>query len=498
RQTTAFYADYAGSAGAIPDLGDPALRQYTQSYDTVGNLLEMKHQVGDGGAVAWRRGYAYEVGNNQLVSTSAPGDDSDDPSTHTDRYQYNDRGAMTAMPHLPALVRDHQDQIRRADLDLAGSVAWYAYDAGGQRVRKRVDKGGVQEERIYVGGYEVWRKRTSSGLQEERQTLHVMDDQRRVAMAETLSVTNGSAVANPIPRQRYQLDDHVGTATLEVDESGAVITYEEYHPHGTTAWYAEKAGTQVSAKRYRYTGNEKDEETGLNYHDARYYAPWLGRWERPDPAGLSDGPNRFAHVRGNPVRLADPSGLAGEEQLLNQAARAAGSTRVQAAFRAATASAERLGLQGALRTGTTLGAAPEVAATGGALAWGGVVTVGVAGGFGGYAGLVALDNRIELPVGEGYFSNSVHGYQAFADYASEHGVSEALRVAVGISPLSASKSPDYEDLLDVIEVKTEDEFEEETDDHARYLFRASPRGTSRPCSRGEASGRWVQIRRWRP
>ncbi|MEQ1568829.1 MAG: hypothetical protein ABMA64_24540, partial [Myxococcota bacterium] len=82
RQTTAFYAEYAGATGAIPDPGDPALRQYTQSYryDGVGNLLEMKHQQGMGGRVAWRRGYAYEPSNNQLVSTSAPGDDPDDPS----------------------------------------------------------------------------------------------------------------------------------------------------------------------------------------------------------------------------------------------------------------------------------------------------------------------------------------------------------------------------------------------------------------------------------
>ncbi|MEQ1571305.1 MAG: hypothetical protein ABMA64_37100 [Myxococcota bacterium] len=85
RQTTAFYADYAGASGAIPDPGDPALRQHTQAYryDAVGNLLEMKHQQGLGLAP----GYAYEPGNNQLVSTSAPGDDPDDPATHTDRYR---------------------------------------------------------------------------------------------------------------------------------------------------------------------------------------------------------------------------------------------------------------------------------------------------------------------------------------------------------------------------------------------------------------------------
>ncbi|MEQ1503073.1 MAG: SpvB/TcaC N-terminal domain-containing protein [Myxococcota bacterium] len=310
RQTTAFYADYAGAVGTIPDPSDPALRQYTQSYryDAVGNLLEMKHQQGLGGSVVWRRGYAYEPGNNQLVSTSAPGDDPDDPATHTDRYPYNERGAMTAMPHLPALVRDPQDQIRRADLDLGGSVAWYAYDAAGQRVRKRVDKGGVQEERIYVGGYEVWRKRTGSGLQEERQTLHVMDDQRRIALVETLTVTGGAAMGSPTPRQRFQLGDHLGTATLEVDEVGAVISYEEYHPFGTTAWYAETAGIQVSAKRYRYTGMEKDEETGLHYHDARFYMPWLGRWEQPDPIGLKGGINRFAYCRGNPVGRSDSTG----------------------------------------------------------------------------------------------------------------------------------------------------------------------------------------------
>jgi len=59
---------------------------------------------------------------------------------------------------------------------------------------------------------------------------------------------------------------------------------------------------------------EKDEETGLSYHNARYYLTWLGRWDKADPIGLGDGLNRFAHVSGNPIRLSDPSGFAGEEQ----------------------------------------------------------------------------------------------------------------------------------------------------------------------------------------
>ena len=41
---------------------------------------------------------------------------------------------------------------------------------------------------------------------------------------------------------------------------------------------------------------------------ARYYAPWLARWTAADPAGMVDGPNLYAYVRGNPVRLVDPDG----------------------------------------------------------------------------------------------------------------------------------------------------------------------------------------------
>ncbi|MFA6719100.1 MAG: RHS repeat-associated core domain-containing protein [Prevotella sp.] len=51
----------------------------------------------------------------------------------------------------------------------------------------------------------------------------------------------------------------------------------------------------------------------LAYHrnGTRYYACWLGRWTASDPAGLVDGVNLYMYVRGNPVRLHDPSGNAG-------------------------------------------------------------------------------------------------------------------------------------------------------------------------------------------
>jgi RHS repeat-associated protein len=106
---------------------------------------------------------------------------------------------------------------------------------------------------------------------------------------------------------RFQLGNHLGSSILEVDAGGSVISYEEYHPYGTTAYHSGTGTAEVSLKRYRYTGKERDEETGLYYHGARYYAPWLGRWTSADPAGVTLW-SAFTYVRDNPVRYLDPDG----------------------------------------------------------------------------------------------------------------------------------------------------------------------------------------------
>jgi RHS repeat-associated protein len=133
-------------------------------------------------------------------------------------------------------------------------------------------------------------------------------------MIETLTVENGSAPSPITSRYRFQLDNHLSTVAVETDANGAVISYEEYHPYGTSAYRAMKSGVEVSAKRYRYTGKEKDEETKLYLMGARYYAAWLARWTAADPAGTVDGTNLYAYVRGSPVGLVDPSGTQSVEE----------------------------------------------------------------------------------------------------------------------------------------------------------------------------------------
>ncbi len=83
--------------------------------------------------------------------------------------------------------------------------------------------------------------------------------------------------------ERYIYSNHLQSASLELDETGAIISYEEYHPYGTTSYQAMNANIKAVAKRYRNTGKERDEESGLYYHGARYYVPWLARWTAVDP-----------------------------------------------------------------------------------------------------------------------------------------------------------------------------------------------------------------------
>jgi len=71
----------------------------------------------------------------------------------------------------------------------------------------------------------------------------------------------------------------------------------------------------LSNARSRFTGKERDSESGLDYFGARYFGSALGRFTSPDPllnSGRPDDPqtwNRYAYTLNNPLRYTDPNGL---------------------------------------------------------------------------------------------------------------------------------------------------------------------------------------------
>jgi RHS repeat-associated protein len=201
-------------------------------------------------------------------------------------------------------------------LDLGGGgVARYHYDAGKQRARKIIRKQGSIEDRIYLGGYELYRRyRTGKPDDpvEEIESLHLLDGEQRLLLIDDVIETDrrhaNGAPYRTVPIYRYQYSNHLGSACLELDDNAQIISYEEYHPYGTSAYRAMKSQVEAPPKRYRFTGMERDEESGLEYNSARYMLPGVARWISPDPDGLVDSQNLFELCRGNPVRLVDRQG----------------------------------------------------------------------------------------------------------------------------------------------------------------------------------------------
>lgn len=163
---------------------------------------------------------------------------------------------------------------------------------------------------------EIFQRETNGQVVLERETMHMVDDKQRIAMVERRTIDRDGSDRAPGKITRYQLSDHQHSATIEVEGSSEakVISYEEYSAYGSTTYQARAPELELP-KRYRFTSRERDEESGLSYHGARYLAPWLGRWASADPAGLSDGPNLYAYVNANPVRYSDRGGMGGDDEL---------------------------------------------------------------------------------------------------------------------------------------------------------------------------------------
>ncbi|MFK5937203.1 MAG: SpvB/TcaC N-terminal domain-containing protein [Sulfurimonas sp.] len=274
-----------------------AMRNYLQqySYDEIGNVTKMQHSATGGD---WRRNYEYEEHNNRLISTQVGGN----------RYLYShheEHGYIESMPHLQEMAWNFKEELvktisqRRTDGSIA-ETTYYQYDGGGQRIRKITENQAnagetpsLKNQRIYIGNYEVYHENNNS----ERITLSLMDEEHRFVMIE--SQEDEKLI-------RYQLHNHLGSSSLELDDNAKLISYEEYHPFGTTAYQAVSKTIKSTAKRYRYTGMERDEESGFSYHSARYYLPWLGRWLSVDP--IEDGVNVYAYVGNSPINSLDTTG----------------------------------------------------------------------------------------------------------------------------------------------------------------------------------------------
>lgn len=306
---SASYAWPLPTRGRRPETGlsapttNETLRPYAERfiYDSVGNIDQMRHITRDGD---WTRTYSYAADSNRLASTQVG------RSGQPVEYLHDAHGNMLNLNNTDEqfhLTWDHNDMIRSVDLG-GGGVAYYTYQSDKQRTRKVITSrdGSPAWERIYLEGFELYRRYSGTGREAAVvESHHLFAGDQRLLLVEDVRADDRGG---PRILYRYQVNDHLGSSCMELNQDRAIIAYETYHPYGTSAFHAHDGSTEVNTRRYRYTGMERDIETGLSYHTARYYTLWLGRWCSADPQGVVEGPNLYEYVLSNPVLGSDTSG----------------------------------------------------------------------------------------------------------------------------------------------------------------------------------------------
>lgn len=284
----------------------------TYSYDEVGFMTAFKRTSHtSGGPVVHTRtfsGFTAMPGGanltNQLKSVTFPDPSPTPGPSVTLAYTYDAAGNCLAEGSSRHFEWDHARRMRSfriqtSDTSEPTQYVHYLYDSSGQRVKKlnRLQKGKDWSVTIYIDGIFEQIIQVRGGSTKVGQVLHLLDGQKRIGRRRT------GETFDKKPDNLLLLGDYLSSTNVEIDWSkGSLVDREEFRPFGETSFGS------YDLKRYRFMGKERDDESGLYYHGARYYAPGLARWMSCDPTGILDGTNLYQFVRNNPIRYIDPTG----------------------------------------------------------------------------------------------------------------------------------------------------------------------------------------------
>ena len=273
--------DYQDTKLLVDAIDSLPLNQANYSYDQVGNRTEYEEN-----GVITR--YEYQLGSNRLLRRYNVNEEVN--------YSYDDNGNLTRQE-----VNDYQSQeyyyydyeynemnqmteVRKNDILLAR----YQYDEKGLRYKKidyLTDKTTIY---IYGQGTEPIYEEIYSNSDMTtplHKTSYLFMGSKRIAKDDNGTIS-------------YYYADHLGSTRIMMDNTGN-CDYYEYKPFGGDF----RPG---KGERYKFTGKEDEGTIGLQYFNARYYDPAVGRFISEDPA--KDGVNWFVYTANNPLIFNDSDG----------------------------------------------------------------------------------------------------------------------------------------------------------------------------------------------
>jgi RHS repeat-associated protein len=274
----------------------------TYTYDGVNRLSTVNESAGQ----TWSQTYGYDQYGNRYISAS-PNITTElhEPTLPTQFNTANNRLTMTGVTYDAAgnqttydpYSLEYDAENRNTIVKISGNpYVTYSYDGDGRRVKKQVTNGAT--------------------------TYYVYD-----AMGQMAVEYSTQAPAPGTTGTSYMFTDMLGSVRTITDQTGAVVENYDYLPFGrmlssgvnnrsAAGFYPPDPDTNLSSRTpQKFTGKERDAETGLDFFLARYYSAAQGRFMSSDPIIVT--PERFrdpqqfnaySYVRNNPMKLIDPTG----------------------------------------------------------------------------------------------------------------------------------------------------------------------------------------------
>ncbi|MDA1314581.1 MAG: polymorphic toxin type 33 domain-containing protein [Acidobacteria bacterium] len=282
----------------ITPPGIAAITQ-TYNYDPLNRLLTAAESSAGN---PWSRSYTYDQYGNRAVTANSglptsplmPGSLSDYVAA-TNRFvsgpgafdnDYDEAGNQERNKLGELLAYDANN--RQTSYTTGSATTTYHYDAGGNRVKK---------------------------VTPTKTDIYVYDAFGKLAAEYSTVATTAPAGAH------YRTVDHLGSTRLVTLQNQTEHARYDFLPFGEEIAVASGnprfgiAGYGSNLDdRQKFTGKERDDESGMDYFLARYYSGLMGRFLSVDPkAGSGRLPdpqtwNRYAYARDNPIRFVDPDG----------------------------------------------------------------------------------------------------------------------------------------------------------------------------------------------
>jgi RHS repeat-associated protein len=274
----------------------PAGRSRRFSYDAEGHLLAESEGAKDKPGHRW----SHDLKGNVVSLDGAPvgiADDDRPISISGKAIDWNADGCAAHLPSLPEqpelwLQYGASQRLRSAKAGTASAVT-FAYDPVGRRTAKMQ---GSHATRFRWCRHQMLREASigADGDAVVREWLYLPESYTPIAMRET---------KRGLARTFSVHEDCRGAVAGLVDDAGRLVWHGHYDAFGSC-----RVTVDLVAQPWRLQGQYHDDETGLHYNQARYYAPALGHYLSRDPRWLEWEATNYSYGRNDPWNRADPSG----------------------------------------------------------------------------------------------------------------------------------------------------------------------------------------------